>query len=286
MQESLVAQRAAAMAGANAPVVRAAPTSDKPGFHRIFTIMSGHSKWSTIKRKKAAVDAKRGKIFSKLIKEITVAARDGGGDTGMNTHLRTAVENAKAQNMPSDNIDRAIKRGTGELPGVNYVPVTYEAYGPGGVAIFIEALTDNEKRTVASVRHALTKHGGNLGKDGSVAWMFDQKGQILIDASKYDEESVFLPAIEAGAEDVISDSDYYRVTTPFGDLHVVQEALRAAGIEIEEADLMMIAKSAISVEGGDAERLLKLLDALEDDDDIQRVAANFDIDEEILARAS
>jgi transcriptional/translational regulatory protein YebC/TACO1 len=216
-------------------------------------IMSGHSKWSTIKRKKAAADAKRGKIFSKLIKEITVAARDGGGDTSMNARLRTAVENAKAQN---------------------------------GVAIFIEALTDNEKRTVAAVRHILTKYGGNLGKDGSVAWMFDQKGQILIDALKFDEESVFLPAIEAGAEDVISDSDYYRVMTSFGDLHAVQEALRAAGVESEEAELTMIAKSAVAVEGGDAERLLKLLDALEDDDDIQRVAANFDIDEEILARAS
>jgi YebC/PmpR family DNA-binding regulatory protein len=249
-------------------------------------IMSGHSKWSTIKRKKAAADAKRGKIFSRLIKEITVAARDGGGETSMNARLRTAVENAKAQNMPADNIDRAIKRGTGELPGVNYVPVTYEAYGPGGVAIFIEALTDNEKRTVASVRHTLTKYGGNLGKDGSVAWMFDQKGQILIDASRFDEESVFLPAIEAGAEDVISDGDYYRVMTSFVDLHAVQEALRVAGVESEEAELTMIAKSAVAVEGGDAERLLKLLDALEDDDDIQRVAANFDIDEEILARAS
>jgi YebC/PmpR family DNA-binding regulatory protein len=154
------------------------------------------------------------------------------------------------------------------------------------VAIFIEALTDNEKRTVASVRHILTKFGGNLGKDGSVAWMFDQKGQIMIDASRFDEESVFLPAIEAGAEDVISDSGYYRVMTSFSDLHAVQEALREAGVESEEAELTMIAKSAVAVDGGDAERLLKLLDALEDDDDIQRVAANFDIDEEILARAS
>lgn len=248
--------------------------------------MSGHSKWSTIKRKKAATDAKRGKIFSRIIKEITVAARDGGGEVDSNPRLRTAVENAKAQNMPSDNIQKAIQRGTGELPGVTYTDVSYEAYGPGGVAIFIETLTDNENRTVASVRHLLSKFGGNLGKDGSVAWMFDQKGQILVDASRYDEDEVLLHAVEAGAEDLANEGEYYRITTSFSDFHAVREALTNGGIDVEEAETTMIPKSTVAVDGSDAERLLKLLDALEDDDDIQKVAANFDIDEEILARAS
>lgn len=248
--------------------------------------MSGHSKWSTIKRKKAAVDAKRGKIFTRLIKEVTVAARDGGGDPEMNPRLRTAIDNAKAQNMPSDNIEKAIRRGTGELPGVTYTPITYEAYGPGGVAIFIECLTDNEKRTVAAIRHILSKQGGNLGKDGSVAWMFDQKGQILIDARQHDEETVLLTAIDAGAEDVVTEEGYLRVTTPFTGFQAVQDALHATGIEIEEADLVMIPKSTVAVEGTTAERLLKLIEALEDDDDVQKVAANFDIPEEILAQAS
>lgn len=245
--------------------------------------MSGHSKWSTIKRKKAAVDARRGKIFTKLIKEITVAARDGGGDPAMNPRLRTAIDNAKVQNMPADNIEKAIQRGTGELPGVVYTSVTYEGYGPGGVAIFIECLTDNEKRTVASIRHILSRHGGNLGKDGSVSWMFDQKGQLLIDARKHDEETVLLQAVEAGAEDVETESGYHRVTTPFTAFQAVQDGLREAGIEVEEAELTMIPRSTIAVEGATAERLLKLIEALEDDDDVQKVAANFDIDEEILA---
>ena len=245
--------------------------------------MSGHSKWSTIKRKKGAADAKRGQIFTRLIKEITVAAREGAGDPDMNPRLRTAVDNAKAQNMPSDNIDKAIKRGTGELEGVNYVRVTYEGYGPGGVALFIECLTDNENRTVAVIRHLLSKHGGNLGKDGSVAWMFDPKGQILVDASRHDPESVMLAAIDAGAEDVIEEEGFVRVMTPFTAFQAVQDALRAAGIEPEEAELAMIPKSSVSVEGSTAERVLKLVEALEDEDDVQRVAANFDIDEKILA---
>ncbi|HJR52892.1 MAG TPA: YebC/PmpR family DNA-binding transcriptional regulator [Gemmatimonadota bacterium] len=245
--------------------------------------MSGHSKWSTIKRKKGAADAKRGQIFTKLIKEITVAAREGGGDPEMNPRLRTAVDNAKAQNMPSDNIDKAIKRGTGELEGVRYVRVTYEGYGPGGVALFIECLTDNENRTVAVIRHLLSKHGGNLGKDGSVAWMFDQKGQILVEASRHDPESVMLAAIDAGAEDVIEEEGFVRVMTPFTAFQAVQDALQAAGIEAEEAELAMIPKSSVSVEGSMAERVLKLVDALEEEDDVQKVAANFDIDEKILA---
>lgn len=248
--------------------------------------MSGHSKWSTIKRRKAAVDAKRGKIFTRLIKEVTVAARDGGGDPEMNPRLRTAIDNAKAQNMPADNIEKAIRRGTGELPGVTYASVTYEAYGPGGVAIFVECLTDNENRTVAAVRHILSKHGGNLGKDGSVAWMFDQKGQILIDADQHDEETVLLTAIDAGAEDVVTEEGYFRVTTPFTGFQAVQDALHESGIEIEEAELAMIPKSTVVVEGTTAGRLLKLIEALEEDDDVQKVAANFDIPEEILAQAS
>lgn len=248
--------------------------------------MSGHSKWSTIKRKKAAEDAKRGKVFTKLIREITVAAREGGGDPEANPRLRTAIDNARAQNMPSDNIEKAIKRGTGELEGVSYSRVTYEGYGPGGVALFIECLTDNEKRTVAAIRHILGKHGGNLGKDGSVAWMFDPKGQILVDAGAHDEETVFLAAIEAGAEDVIPEEGYYRVMTPFTAFQAVQDALHAAGIEPEEAELAMIPKSTVAVEGSTAERVLRLIDALEEEDDVQKVAANFDIPEEILARAS
>ena len=248
--------------------------------------MSGHSKWSTIKRKKAAEDTKRGKVFTKLIREITVAAREGGGDPEANPRLRTAIDNARAQNMPSDNIEKAVKRGTGELEGVSYTRVTYEGYGPGGVALFIECLTDNEKRTVAAIRHILGKHGGNLGKDGSVAWMFDPKGRILVDAEAHDEETVFLAAIEAGAEDVIQEEGYYRVMTPFTAFQAVQDALHAAGIEPEEAELAMIPKSTVAVEGSTAEQVLRLIDALEEEDDVQKVAANFDIPEEILAQAS
>jgi YebC/PmpR family DNA-binding regulatory protein len=248
--------------------------------------MSGHSKWSTIKRKKAAADQKRGNIFSKLIREITVAAREGGGSIEMNPRLRLAVENAKTQNMPSDNIQKAIQRGTGELPGVSYVSLTYEAYGPGGVAIFMECLTDNENRTVAAIRHILNKHGGNLGKDGSVSWMFDQKGQILVDGDNHDEETVLMAAIDAGAEDVVTDDGFHRVTAPFTEFHAVKDALLDAGIEIDEAELVRIPKSTVRVDGSEAERLLKLLDRLEDEDDIQKVAANFDIDAEILATVS
>lgn len=245
--------------------------------------MSGHSKWSTIKRKKGAADARRGQAFTKLIKEITVAAREGGGDPDMNPRLRTAVDNAKVQNMPADNIDKAIQRGTGELPGVTYTPVTYEGFGPGGVALFIECLTDNEKRTVASVRHILGKHGGNLGVDGSVAWMFDPKGSIVIDAGEHDEEAVLLTAADAGAEDVVTEEGYHRVTTPRTAFQAVQDALHRARIDFEEAELAMVPRSTVMVEGANAERLLRLIDALEEDDDVQKVAANFDIDERILA---
>ncbi|MDX1623319.1 MAG: YebC/PmpR family DNA-binding transcriptional regulator [Gemmatimonadota bacterium] len=248
--------------------------------------MSGHSKWSTIKRKKAAEDRRRGKIFSKLSREIAVAAREGGGDPEFNPRLRTAIDNAKAQNMPADNIERAIQRGTGDLPGVSYEPATYEGYGPGGVALFIECLTDNENRTVAAVRHVLEKHGGNLGKDGSVSWMFDQKGRILIDAGEHDEETVFLTAIDAGAEDVVEEEGLFRVTTPFEEFHAVQDALHDVGVEFEEAELAMEPSSRVRVDGAEARKVLRLVEELEDEDDVQKVASNFDISEEILAEAS
>ena len=248
--------------------------------------MSGHSKWSTIKRKKAVVDAKRGRVFTRLIKEVTVAAREGGGDPESNPRLRTAIDNAKAENMPADNIEKAIQRGTGELPGVTYEDVTYEGYGPGGVAILVTALTDNKNRTVAELRHLFTKHGGNLGAPNSVAWMFDRKGQITIDASAHDEETLLLEAAEAGAEDVVAEEDVLKVITPFADFHPVQQRLRARGIQFLGAEPVMVPKSTVAVEEKEAERLLKLLEVLEDHDDVQNIAANFDIDEAVLQRAS
>lgn len=247
--------------------------------------VSGHSKWSTIKRKKAATDAKRGQMFTKLIREITVAAREGGGDPSFNPRLRLAVDTAKASNMPTDNIERAIKKGTGELEGVSYEDVTYEGYGPGGVALFIEALTDNQKRTVAEVRHALEKYGGNLGTSGSVVWQFDRKGQIYVDAQRYDEDTVLDAALEAGAEDVAREGDEFIVTTEASAFHEVQEGMKAGGVELKEAELSMIAKNEVAVTGKDAERLLKLLDALDDSDDVQKVYSNGDIDEDVLAQA-
>jgi YebC/PmpR family DNA-binding regulatory protein len=248
--------------------------------------MSGHSKWSTIKRKKAGVDAKRGRIFTRLIKELTIAARQGGGDPEANPRLRTAIANAKAENMPADNIDKAIQRGTGELPGVTYEEVAYEGYGPGGAAIIVTALTDNRNRTVAELRHLFSKHGGNLGAANSVAWMFDRKGQIAIDASRYDEETLLLEAAEAGAEDVVEEEDVLKVITSFTEFHPVQQRLRAQGIEFLGAELVMLPKSTVAIEEKEAERLLKLLEALEDHDDVQNIAANFDIDEAVLQRAS
>ncbi len=247
--------------------------------------MSGHSKWATIKRKKAATDAKRGKIFTKLIREITVAARDGGGDPNFNPRLRLAVDNAKSGNMPSDNITRAIKKGTGELEGVSYEEVAYEGYGPGGVALYIETLTDNQKRTVADVRHILTKLGGSLGTTGSVGWQFDRKGQIFVEASRYTEEAVFEAAIEAGADDVEPEDNEFVVTTEASAFHEVQAGMRSAGIEFERAELTWIPQNEVHVEGKDAEKLVKLLDALDDIDDVQQVSSNADIDEEILAQA-
>ena len=245
--------------------------------------MAGHSKWSQIKRKKAAEDSKRGKLFGKLIRELTVAAREGGGDPDGNPRLRAAIDNAKAANMPKDNIEKAILRGTGELPGSSFEEVVYEGYGSGGVAILIEAVTDNTNRTVAEVRRLLERYGGNLGRDGSVAWNFERKGQLLIDANRYDEDFALEAALEAGAEDFQREGDAYLVTTDAPTFHTVRQALHARGIEVMEASLAMIPKGTIRVEGRDAERLIALLEALEDHDDVQNVYSNLEIDESLLA---
>lgn len=247
--------------------------------------MAGHNKWSKIKRKKGVNDAKRGALFTKLIREITVAARDGGGDPEYNARLRLAVDTSKANSMPAENIERAIKKGTGELEGVNYEETSYEGYGPGGVALFIECLTDNTNRTVADVRHALTKFDGSLGTDGSVAWQFDRKGVFTIDASRYSEDSVFEAAIDAGAEDVADDGDEFVVTAEPADFMGVQKGLKEAGIEIASAELTHIAKNEMAITGKDAVKLLKLLHWLDDLDDVQKVHSNAHIDEAVLAEA-
>jgi len=247
--------------------------------------LAGHNKWSQIKRKKAVNDQKRGKMFTKLIREITVSAREGGGEPEFNPRLRLAVDTAKAENMPLENIERAIKRGTGELEGVSYEELEYEGYGPGGVALFIQTATDNQNRTVAEVRHLLEKNGGNLGTTGSVAWQFDRKGQIFVDASRYHEEAVFEAALEAGGEDVIPSEGEFVVTTELTEFHQVQEGLKAAGVEFVRAELAMIPKVEVEVTGKDAEKLVKLLDALDDHDDVQRVWSNANIDEKVLAEA-
>ena len=248
--------------------------------------MAGHSKWAQIKRKKAVNDARRGKIFTKLIREITVAAREGGGDPDMNPRLRLAVDTAKAANMPNDNIDRAIGRGTGDLEGARYEEVVYEGYGPAGVALYIETLTDNVNRTVAEVRHVLDRHGGNLGQSGSVAWQFDRAGQLWIDAGRYDEDAVMLAALEAGAEDVKREDGSFLVTTTVASFHTVQEGLKGQGIEIDEAELAMLPKVMVEVAGSDAQKLMKLMDAIDDLDDVQRIHTNADIDEAALAEAA
>ncbi|MGD2152573.1 MAG: YebC/PmpR family DNA-binding transcriptional regulator [Gemmatimonadales bacterium] len=245
--------------------------------------MAGHSKWSQIKRKKAAEDSKRGKLFGRLIREITVAAREGGGDPEGNPWLRTAIDNAKAANMPKDNIEKAILRGTGELPGASFQEATYEVYGPGGVAILVQAVTDNTNRTVAAIRHAVERHGGSMGSSGSVAWNFDRVGQLLVDANRYDEEAALEAALNAGAEDMESESDTYVVTTSPTDFHAVRDALHGHGIEIAEARLVLSPKATVRVEGREAEKLIALLEALEDQDDVQQVYSNLDIDEALLA---
>ncbi|MEW6137409.1 MAG: YebC/PmpR family DNA-binding transcriptional regulator [Thermodesulfobacteriota bacterium] len=248
--------------------------------------MSGHNKWSTIKHKKGAADAKRGKMFSKLIKEITIAARMGGGDTEGNPRLRTAVLAARAANMPKENIERAIKRGTGEIEGASYEEVTYEGYGPGGVAVMVEALTDNKNRTVAEVRHLFDKHGGNLGESGCVAWLFDKKGVVTVDSSGVSEDEVMEVAIDAGALDVKTEGDTYEIVTEPQDFEAVRKAVEDKAWKIELADLTMIPQNTIKLEGKKAEQMLKLMDSLDDHDDLQRVYANFDISEEEMLKVS
>ena len=247
--------------------------------------MAGHSKWKQIKHYKAAADAKRGAQFTKLIREITVAAKQGGGDPAGNPRLRTAIENARAASMPKDNIERAIKKGTGELEGVEYVDVTYEGYGPGGVALMIQAVTDNANRTVAEVRHRLSRGGGNLGASNSVAWMFDRRGQIYLDAKSVDEDTALEAALDAGAEDFRREDDQFVVTTAVASFHSVKAALEAKGIASTESEIAWIPKNTVRVEGKDAESLLKLLEALEELDDVQKVDANFDMDVAEMAKA-
>ncbi len=247
--------------------------------------MSGHSKWATTKHKKAAIDAKKGKIFSKISKELTVAARIGGGDPAGNPRLRLVVEKAKESNMPSDNIKRAIQKGTGELPGVTYEETLYEGYGPGGVAILIEIMTDNKNRTVPELKHILTKHGGKSGESGSVSWMFHKKGYILIDKKKSDEETVMNLALEAGAEDVKSseEEENYEIITNPNDFEKVKKCLEEK-IELAHSEITMLPQSYVKLEGKDAEQMTRLVEAIEEHDDVQNVYANFDIPDEALSK--
>lgn len=247
--------------------------------------MAGHSKWAQIKRKKAVNDARRGQQFTKLIREITVAARAGGGDPGMNPRLRLAIDTAKAANMPAENIERAIKKGTGELEGVEYQEIAYEGYGHGGAALYIEALTDNPNRTVADLRFTMNKYGGSLGTSGSVAWQFDRKGQIYVDAKRHDEESTLMAALEAGAEDMQQSDDQFVITTGMTSFAQVQEGLRQAGIEIESAELAMVPKNMVDVKGEDAQKLVRLMEMIEELDDVQKVWTNAELDEAALAEA-
>jgi YebC/PmpR family DNA-binding regulatory protein len=245
--------------------------------------MSGHSKWSTIKHKKAAQDAKRGAMFTKVIKELTVAARLGGGDADMNPRLRTAMLKAKAVNMPQDTMQRAIMKGTGELPGVSYEEVTYEGYGPGGVAMIATALTDNRNRTVAEIRKIFSKNGGNLGESGCVAWMFQKKGLIVVDKDKIDEDELLSIALEAGAEDVQPGEAIYEVTTAVEDFEAVKQSIAGKGIEPSSSEVSLIPQTTVRLEGNQARQLLKLMDELEEHDDVQNVYANFDIPDEVMA---
>jgi YebC/PmpR family DNA-binding regulatory protein len=245
--------------------------------------MAGHSKWKQIKHYKAATDAKRGALFTKLIREITMAAKQGGGDPNGNARLRTAIDAAKASSMPKDNIERAIKKGTGELEGVDYQEVQYEGYGPGGVALVIAAVTDNPTRTVADVRHVMSRLGGNLGTPNSVAWMFDKKGQLFIDASKYPEDTALEAALDAGAEDFAKDGDQYVVTTATNDFHAVKSGLEAKKFAFADAEpVTMVPKSTVKVEGAQVQQLLRLLEEVEGMDDVQKVWGNFEIDDKDL----
>jgi len=248
--------------------------------------MSGHSKWSTIKHKKAAKDAKRGKLFTKLIKEITVAAKLGGGDINANPRLRTAVITARQNSMPSDNIDRAIKKGTGELEGVTYDEISYEGYGPGGAAVLVMVMTDNRNRTVAEIRRLFTKHGGSMGEAGCVGWMFQKKGVLAVEKSQVEEDRLMELALEAGADDVAEDDGTYQITTAPDAFEAVKEALEKAKISVVSASVSMVPQNTLSLTGAPAEQTLKLLDELEDHDDVQDVASNIDISQEELERLS
>ena len=246
--------------------------------------MSGHNKWSTIKHKKGAADAKRGKIFTKLIKEITIAARMGGGDIGANPRLRSAVLEAKSENMPKENIERAIKKGTGELEGVSYEESTYEGYGPGGAAVIVESLTDNKNRAVAEIRHIFSKCGGNLGENGCVAWMFSKKGYMCVDIKAVTEDRLMEIALEAGAEDVRQDKDVFEVITAPADFEAVRQALEQAAVPFSDAEVTMLPQNTQTLEGKEAEQMIRLMDTLEDCDDVQKVYTNADISDEVMSR--
>jgi YebC/PmpR family DNA-binding regulatory protein len=248
--------------------------------------MSGHSKWSTIKHRKGAADARRGKVFTKLIKEITVAARMGGGDPGGNPRLRSAIAAAKAENMPKENIDRAIKKGTGELPGVSYEEATFEGYGPGGVAVLVEILSDNRKRTVADIRHIFSKSAGNLGEAGCVSWMFDKKGLIVFEKDKVDEEKLINLALEAGAEDVRETDKEYEVLMEPAAFERVRKQLEEANLKPSYAEVSMVPQSTVRLSGKEAQQMLRLMESLEDSDDVQHVYANFDIPDEEMEQLS
>lgn len=244
--------------------------------------MSGHSKWSTIKHKKGKEDAKRGQLFSKLARAIMVAAKEGGPDPSANANLAAAVDKAKSYSMPKDNIERAIQRGGGGEGGAAWEAITYEGYGPNGVAVIVEALTDNRNRTASAVRNTFTKHNGSLGAPGSVAWIFDRRGSIMIDAARYSEDDVMTAAIEGGADDVVRDGDSFQVITDAAALSAVRDAIVAAGIDYEQAEITLIPKSTVVLDEADARKTLRLIDALEENDDVQEVFANFDIPEEVL----
>jgi YebC/PmpR family DNA-binding regulatory protein len=241
--------------------------------------MSGHSKWHTIKHKKGAADAKRGKIFTRLIKELTVAARNGGGDADTNPRLRTIILEAKANNMPRENIERAIRRGTGEEPGVSYDEVTYEGYGPGGVALMIETLTDNKNRTVGEIRHLLSKHAGNLAAENSVAWLFSRKGQIVVEKGKVDEDKLLSVALDAGADDMSDDGSAFEIVCAPEQFEAVRDAVKGIGVSPAAAAIAMVPQNYIKLVGKEAQQMLKLMEAIEDHDDVQHVWANFDVEE-------
>jgi YebC/PmpR family DNA-binding regulatory protein len=241
--------------------------------------MSGHSKWHTIKHKKGAADAKRGKVFTRLIKELTVAARSGGGDPAMNPRLRTIIAAAKEVNMPADNIKKAIQRGTGELPGISYEEITYEGYGPGGSALIIECLTDNKNRTVGEVRHTLEKHGGNLGSSNSVAWMFTKKGLVVVEKSKADEEKLLNTALDAGADDMQDEGAAWEVLSDPSVFEAVRDAVKALGIEPASAQVAMLPQNYVKLEGKEANQMIRLMEALDDHEDVKQVWSNFDIEE-------